>query len=288
MGQRMKRWVGVSSALLGICVAGSVGADHLTWVIQDREHPNFCHKHLAFPFATDCQNINGYGIWHSTFIGSWERDPAGARAVALAYRSGDCEGISCTPGALWMIAADGRIMKRTGDWSNGSWVPQPRNACGTGTTINFDATGKLQNLAIDSFHDVWVIDSSNKVRFWRTSGNPDCWAVVKTVPGTGTLKSIAAFESEEGGWIWAVRNRSSYFFDGEDWHLIDNDTGSISSVRNYATNASGTWLGWYDHDTGLWNPDPTWNTSFGGSIVRLTTSHEDLSYIDWNGNVWLQ
>ena len=268
----------VASSLVGICAARSAGA----WFSEDAAS-NACHKNLAFPFATDCtRSGGGYAIQRSNLQGGWDVDPTGGRGIALSFGRSE----------LWTISAGGQIYKRTGTWENGAWVSQPRNACGTGVNIGFDTTGTLQNLAVHapgpSFVDVpWVIDSSNKVRFWRTSSSPNCWAVVEPVPGDGTLKSIASYVVAGQTGIWAVRDQSSYFFDGQHWQLIDNNTGVLMSRGSYGTDATGTWLGTYDRSADLWTADPTWNTSFGGGILKfISGSSFGPAYIDVHGKVW--
>ena len=279
MLQQMKQLL-VAGGLVGLCAARSAGA---AWFSQDAD-PNACHQSLAFPFATDCNDhtSNGYRIQRSNLRGGWDPDPGG-RGVVLALGPG---------GEPWTISGNGRLYHRTGTWEKGTWVSQPQNACGTGATIGFDTTGTLQNLAIHApgptFEDVpWVIDSSSKVRFWRTSSNPQCWAVVETVPGTGTLKSIASYVAVGQTGIWAVRGDSSYFFDGQHWRLIDNNTETIMSRGNYGTDATGTWLGTYDRSANEWTADPDWNTSFGDAVLQLSSgSAFSGAYIDVHGKVW--
>jgi len=280
MLQRMKQLV-VTGSLVGLCAARSAGA----WYRVDAD-ANACHQALAYPFATDCNDhtANGYRIQRTGLRGGWDPDPAGGRGVVLSYgRSGN----------PWTISGNGRLYQRTGTWENGSWSAVPLNACGTGATIGFDTTGTLQNLAIHAptLEDVpWVIDSSSKVRFWRTSSTPQCWALVETVPGTGTLKSIASYVAPGQTGIWAVRGQSSYFFDGQHWQLIDNNTRTIMSRGYYGTDATGTWLGTYDRSANYWTATPDWNTSFGDAILKLSsgtnTSADGGSYIDVHGHVW--
>jgi len=286
----------VVGLLVGIGGSLAVREAAASWSLQDNT-VNPCHLWLAWPYTSNCSDHvggQGYRVQQAkpSSLG-WTNDSlAAGRGMAMAM--GNAAVVS-TP-YLFLITEDGKVRYRTGSFPGGAWTDMPLNICGTGSTIQFDHTGARPIIAVkwDKGSQVqvpWVIDAAGHARFWRTSSNPKCWALVDTIPGSGTVNGIGTFLDYDGASngqtrIWATRGTSVYMFDGAHWGLIDTDTGSIGSGSPFATTPDGVHLWRYDLDDG-WSFDQ----DLPIAARALQSSPEDLTsdrpaFLDGLNRVW--
>jgi hypothetical protein len=268
-------------------------------VLQDSQ-ASACHNYLAWPFSSNCNDFvvgQGYRIQRANFFGTgWESDPSGGRGMALASGNSSDE----SNPYLFTITHGGAVKYRTGSWESGQWTSMPLNRCGSGVNITFNHAGARPLLAVKwerglSVQVPWVVDADGTVRFWRTRFNPDCWAAVAPVPGTGTINGLGVYLAVGGAFngetrIWATRGTDLYLFDGSQWQHIDAITGSIQSGGPFVTGTDGLSLWSYSMET-QWSLDPAWTPSISPALWRLTSSPipdatARPAYIDVQRRVW--